>query len=104
MMNRHFIMVRWPGKRPLLGEQTIKTEVACIDHPILEIGDDTSFQRSLILFRRHAARPRFSNRGVRSRGITPPQVHLGAWFVCLPVTDKFFNCLLDLPTAEGFTW
>ena len=47
---QHFIMVRWLGERPLLREQTIKAEVPCIAHPILEIGDDASFQRSLILF------------------------------------------------------
>src|SRR5262249_33677058 len=44
---RHFIVVRRTGKRPLLGEQAIKAEVARIAHPILEIGDDASFQRSL---------------------------------------------------------
>jgi hypothetical protein len=43
-------MVWWMGERPLLREQTIEAEVACIAHPILEIGNDASFQRSLILF------------------------------------------------------
>src|SRR4030095_794182 len=49
---QHFSVVRWPGQRPLLGEQPIEAEVACIAHPILEIGNDASFQRSQILFRR----------------------------------------------------